>query len=130
MGAVRRALLFIIIKLMPYTLGFIDDADLSEHFDKHVTQNGEFDCADESEYLDLADSFLGEDLNPITTSECRRMCADGSEGDKLRLNRVTGEFGCLTNDNHIRTYFIADPLVHRHPSNKAYFTHCCAEVLC
>jgi hypothetical protein len=115
---------------MPYTLGFISVTDLIEHFDKHVTRNGEFDAVDENDYLALADSFLGEALNPITTHECQRRCADGSLGDKVRFNRVTGEFGCLTNDNYILTYFIANTRVHGLSSNDAYFTYSCGLVLC
>ena len=115
---------------MPYTLGFFDPDDLADHFDKHILQKRELDAADENEYLDLADSFLGEDLNPITTHECQRRCADGSDGDKLRFNHITEEFGCLSNDNHIRTYFIPDRAEHGHASNYLYFTHSCGLVLC
>jgi hypothetical protein len=115
---------------VPYTLGFIDAYQLSEHFDKHVTRQAEFAVATEVEYLDLADTFLGTRLDPNTTHECLRRCRDGSVGDKLRYNRITGEFGCLSRDNQIRSYFIIDPLVHRHPSNYQYFRHSCGLVLC
>lgn len=115
---------------MPYTLGFIDEDELAEHFDTHVTIQAEFALASEAEYLAEADRFLGEPLNPATTHECLRKCRDGSSGDKLRYNRITHELGCLSHDNWIRTYFIADPTRHRRASNYLYFTWSCKLVLC
>jgi filamentous hemagglutinin len=115
---------------MPYTLGFIDADELAEHFDAHITIQGEFAFATEAEYLTEADRFLGEPLDRATTHECIRKCRDGTGGDRLRYNKITQEFGCLSRDNHIRTYFKPDPTIHRKGSNYLYFRWSCSLVLC
>ena len=110
------------------TRGFDTAADLTEHFEKHVTRGNEFAVATEADYLALADKFLGEPLNRATTYECRRVRRDGSLGDKIRYNRITQEYGVLSADNVIRTYFIPDPAIHGHTTNFAYFRSECRKV--
>jgi hypothetical protein len=110
------------------TRGFYTAADLSEHFEKHVTIQKEFTVTTEAEYLKLADKFLGESLNTATTYECQRVRRDGSLGDKIRYNRITQEYGVLSVDNRIRTYFIADPAVHGFRTNFVYFRSECRKV--
>lgn len=112
---------------MPYTLGFIDALERDEHFDWHIRQRAEFACADSIEYERLTDEFLGQ---PLDTGmwECYRRKPDGSRGDYIRYNDVTGEFGVLSEINVIRTYFIPDPADHGLANNLAYFRQECAKV--
>jgi len=110
------------------TKGFDTPADLTEHFETHVTIQKEFAVTTEVEYLKLADKFLGEPLNKATTYECQRTRRDGSLGDKIRYNRVTQEYGVLSNQGVIRTYYIANPAVHGFRTNFIYFRWDCRRV--
>lgn len=111
------------------TNGFADAYLLAEHFDTHVTIQREFPVTNEQDYLELADAFLGGPLGPDTL-ECVRRCRDGSRGDTIRYNRVTHEYGVLSVDNYIRTYFIPNPAVHRCGTNLSYFQRECRKVKC
>lgn len=92
------------------THGFAAYEDLEEHFEAHVIFQNEFpDVQTETEYLELADNFLGKPLNSATTEECQRIKRDGSRSDFVRYNRVTEEFGILSISGVIRTYFIPTP---------------------
>lgn len=116
---------------MPYTLGFIDALERDEHFDWHITQRNEFPCPNSMEYEQMADDFLGRPWpHPLDTGmwECYRRKPDGSRGDYIRYNDVTGEFGVLSARNVIRTYFIPDPADHGLASNLDYFRQECAKV--
>lgn len=122
---------------MPLTLGFFDAQELTDHFEAHVVIHPEFPgITTEAEYLAKADQFLGAPIDAATTEECQRFCADGTLGDRLRFNRVTNELGCISTDNHVRTYFIVgrrsatNPRGHRQPTNYAYYRQSCREVLC
>lgn len=42
-------------------------------------------------------------------------------GGRVRLDITTQEFGIVTVQGHIRTYFIPDPSLHGYPSNVDYF---------
>jgi filamentous hemagglutinin len=86
--------------------------DLTEHFVRHP----EFGVATEAEYLELADAFLGGPLNPALTRQCIRR-----NGDRLRYNEFTEEFGILRIDGVIKTYYRPDPAVHGQGGNLAYF---------
>lgn len=110
-----------------YTRGFIDNVTLLLKFDKHVTRRREFTYATAVEYEEHADQFLGAPLGP-DVRECVRTKRDGSEGDKLRYNQVSEEFGSLANDNIIRSYFIPDPVRHHKATNLDYFEQACAEI--
>jgi filamentous hemagglutinin len=89
---------------------------LIDHFDHHGIDLG---LPDEVEYLRSADVFLGGP-RPETTWECRRR-----NGDLLRYNPLTEEFGVLRPDNAISTYYLPDPAVHRCPNNGEYFRREC-----
>jgi len=95
------------------TRGFATPEILTEKFAKH---RAEFGLVSEQEYLDLADAFLGGPLDPGTTWECRR-----NNGDLLRYNQGTEEFGVLRADNVIKAYYKPDPMIHRKPNNLEYF---------
>jgi hypothetical protein len=106
-------------------LSFATDEDLAEHFETHVTYQREFAVATKEEYLALANAFLGSPLDPTTTHECQRTNKDGTLGDKVRYNHSTQEFGILSVDNVIRTYYIPDPAVHGFRTNYDYYLWNC-----
>ncbi len=114
------------------TNGFLDDVLLAEHFDTHVTQQQEFDVDTQEEYLELADKFLGAPLDPTTTHERRRRHKAGGFGDTVRYNFVTEEFGIITRDGYIRTFFIPEPCGpprgHSEGTNLDYFLKACRKV--
>jgi pyocin large subunit-like protein len=66
-------------------------------------------------YEQLADMFLEGPRSTTTLEKIR------SNGDKLRYDSKTNEFGILSSAGVIKTYFIPDPLVHRLPTNYDYF---------
>jgi pyocin large subunit-like protein len=95
------------------TKGFASDDDLEEHFLDH---GADFGAATKEEYEEMADAFLGEPL-----SSTARQCTRQGSGDILRYDLATEEFGILTRNGIIRTYFVPDPRQHRHANNLAYF---------
>ncbi len=112
---------------MAYTLGFGHPLDLTSHFGDHVLSKGEFPhITTEVEYLYYADKFLGEPINNATTLERRRIKKNGIDWDLIRYNRVTQEYGILSQHNIIRSYYIANPLEHNFPTNLAYFNWDCS----
>jgi Phage portal protein len=85
---------------------------LSEHFGWH---RYDFDARTESEYEELAASFLADKNNPDIL-ELRRL-----NGDLVRFNPRTDEFGVLSGEGDIRTYYRVDPKSHSYPTNLDYF---------
>jgi hypothetical protein len=71
------------------------------------------------DYATLADTFLGSPLDPEHQVEGRR-----SDGDLVRLDLRTDEFGILSKSGHIVTYFKADPRTHEKGTNLEYFKEC------
>lgn len=100
---------------MPFTQGF-DPAFLDDHFDQH---GDDFGATTSEEYEARADMFLGGPKEPATY-ECTR-----KNGDVLRFDIYTEEFGVLRKDGVILSYYIPDPLWHRQPSNLDYFWQQC-----
>lgn len=98
---------------MLVTLGFMTPEDLADHFTKH---HAEFGFESEMEYLVAADAFLGRSLDLATTGQCHRR-----NGDLLRYNPSTEEFGVLGSNRVIKTYCKPDPVDHRQPNNLVYF---------
>lgn len=96
---------------MPFTLGFADTVKLIDHYDRHGT---DFGAKSEAEYEQQADSFLG---GPAATGtlECFRR-----NGDLVRYNTLTSEFGVLHADNTIGTYWRLNK-----QDNMAYFKRQC-----
>ena len=116
---------------MPYTCGFVDVTERNEHFDWHIRRRAEFPCSSPDEYERMADEFLGALLShPLDSGmwECYRRKSDGTRGDYIRYNDLTGEFGVLSENNVIRTYFIPDPLDHGMPNNLEYFRLQCGKI--
>jgi pyocin large subunit-like protein len=92
------------------------------HFKKHVLQRKEFACADEYAYEALASAFLDSPLGD-TTLQCRR-----PQGDIIRYDFVTLEFGIFGRNGFILSYFRPSTLNHFYPSNYCYFYYECWRV--
>lgn len=103
-----------------FTNGFISDSELTDHFDKHWREFGN-PSLDEDGYLAMADQFLGEGrCGTIVTVRCRG-------GDTIRYDPKTQEFGILSAERYIRTYYLPDPAKHRKGSNYEYFLIRCLD---
>lgn len=89
-----------------------DPGKLLQHFQDH---GPEFGAATEVEYEELADRFLAGPRG-LGTLECARV-----RGDIVRFNPTTDEFGVISSDGIIRTYFKPDPLIHRQATNLDYY---------
>lgn len=81
----------------PFTAGFATPSKLTEHFLKH---GADLALATEQDYLAQADTFLGGPLAPGVTEGVR-----ASDGDTVRFNAATQEYGVLRPDRTIRTYY-------------------------
>lgn len=96
---------------MPFTLGFASQAHLIDHFDQH---GADFGAATPAEYEARADTFLGGPMRP-GTQEGRR-----KNGDIVRYNIMTREFGVVTQTGIILTYWRLNKR-----DNMAYFRRTC-----
>jgi pyocin large subunit-like protein len=101
-----------------FTKGFYSYDELAEHFEDH---KGDFDAKDEAEYLALADAFLGGPMRD-TTLECPKRRRDGC---LTRYDYHTQEFGVLSPDGYIITYYKPKPNVHRLRTNRIYWNSDC-----
>lgn len=103
---------------MPFTRGFINAIELIDHFHKH---KHEFGTTTKEEYELLADTFCG---GPRETGILE--CVRSRDGDTLRYNPTTDEFGVLTSGQVIRTYFkLTDPRRLRGRTGLDYFRSEC-----
>ena len=85
----------------------------ADHFSDH---GADFSAVDEFDYERKADAFLSlPAVAPILEIIRPR------EGDTIRYNSVTDEFGIISHDGYIRTYYIPDPAEHGYPTNLDYF---------
>ena len=111
---------------MPFTHGFKTQWQLEDHFYDHC---GDFSvCGDNTsedmeKYEALADTFLGGPRGP-TTRECIRR----RDHARARYNLATEEWGVLSSDGYILTYYKPDPWRHGYPNNLAYFQIDCRKV--
>jgi len=98
-----------------FTNGF-DPAALSDHFLRHGLL---VRAINEGDYELRADDFVG---NPrrSTSHECTR-----ANGDFVRFDPFTNEYAVVSVAGIIRTYFIAEPIVHGYMTNYEYFNHSC-----
>src|SRR5215212_8151404 len=92
----------------PFTRGFIDALVLQDHYTKHAMLLGITTIQD---YGERADSFLGGPRDS-TTHECVRPPGRFA-GDIVRYNSATGEFGVVSRNRIIRTYYRLDLSRHR-----------------
>jgi pyocin large subunit-like protein len=79
------------------TRGFASHTHLLSHFGDHAS---DFSVSTLMEYEELADHFLSKPSTP-DMHECPR-----KQGDKVRFDKKTNEFGVIGSDGVIRTYFI------------------------
>ena len=103
--------------MVQFTNGFISPYHLEDHFDAH---RSDFDAASEEEYEEMADRFLGGPIRK-TTLECIRE----RNGDVIRYDIMTREFGILSRERNIKTYFKPRSAVHGERTNLAYFYREC-----
>ena len=101
------------MRLVPFTLGFRSPRKRARHFADHAI---DFGVTTEADYEQMADIFLGEALQPHTYERIRT-----NNGDIVRYNSVTEEYGVLSSDNYIRTYFKPDVLQHGLANNYDYY---------
>lgn len=104
---------------MPLLTKGFDPLELADHFKRH---GNKFGVKTAIEYELLADQFLG---GPKTTAcvECQR-----AQGDIVRYDYNTEEFGVLSSNRVIRTYFKPDPAIHGMANNRDYFQYMCKKV--
>lgn len=104
---------------MPIGLTFRTRLQLEQHFDDHKDEVG---ARDEAHYEQLASDFLSEE-RPSNTLECIRK----RDRARIRYNCVTQEFGIVTEDGIVQTYFKPDPRFHGKSTNRAYFEWECSK---
>jgi len=104
-----------------FTNGFKDGAALQDHFTRHGALLG---VATEDEYLERADAYCGAPVDPNNQHmhECTRR-----GGDRIRYNDLTEEWGVLSQDNVIRTYYILTAALAKYGSGLVYFNLECAK---
>lgn len=100
---------------VPYTQGFAAGF-LLDHFTRHAS---DFNATSAEEYELLADQFLGSPLNPPVL-ECYRV----GNGDLVRFDPSTNEFGVLAMSRVIRTYYVRRPST---VSSLSYFERQCGK---
>ena len=92
--------------------GFANESTLLDHFARHGAELG---AESASEYAAQAENFL---KGPLAEGGLERIRING---DLVRFNPATDEFGVLSQKGVIRTYFKPDPAVHGFTSNLEYF---------
>jgi hypothetical protein len=94
---------------------FATEGLLSRHFGEH---GSDFGATTASEYEQQAARFLTEqdpNILEFTRTKGYRI------GDTVRFNPDTDEFGVITSNGSIRTYYRPDPKLHGRPTNLDYF---------
>lgn len=91
---------------------FADKSKLDDHFARH---GSDFGAKNALEYQAQADKFLTAS-KPAGVLEKTR-----ANGDIVRYNPGTDEFGVVSSGGSIRTYYKPDPAVHGKGSNLDYF---------
>jgi hypothetical protein len=98
-----------------------------EHFVKHDRRGECFGAVDANDYEARAVSFLrGPSRQGVL--ECRRRTTLRCPGDTLRYDRITREFGIMTANGRVRSYYEPRPSRHRCPTNEDYFWQECRRV--
>ncbi|WP_433894213.1 RHS repeat-associated core domain-containing protein [Streptomyces sp. CA-111067] len=82
------------------------------HWGKHKGDYPQLQNA--KQYVEAAQRFMKSE-DPWIQTKVR------SNGDIVRYNRVTEDFGIMTPNGEIRTYYKPDPMVHGYASNQDYF---------
>lgn len=92
--------------------GTFSDHAMLDHYNRH---GQDFGAKTPADYERLADLFLNGP-RPVGALDQTR-----TNGDLVRYNPITDEFGIATPDGTIRTYFEPNPLIHGFPTNLDYF---------
>lgn len=92
---------------------FADQPRLMRHFADH---GADFGATTPDLYEQQAGNFL-TDADPNTLSRVR------ANGDIVRYNPLTDEFGVLSSNNVVRTYYRPNPAFHGYPTNLDYFLY-------
>jgi hypothetical protein len=105
-----------------FTLGFETPGKRADHFKEHVVIGGEFPgITSVLEYERLAIAFFGEIIDGVILLECVRWW----NGDVVRYNTVTNEFGVARANGIIKSYYKPDPSFHSFATNLDYFLDQC-----
>jgi RHS repeat-associated protein len=91
---------------------FGDNAKLQDHFNRH---GGDFGATSARQYDTMADGFLTGPRQSGVLEKIR------PNGDVVRFNPTTDEFGVVSGNGIVRTYYKPDPAVHGHATNLDYF---------
>lgn len=91
---------------------FGSEAQLKDHFDRH---GGDFGAKDAGDYQSKAAGFLTGAPKDGVQQFTRK------NGDVVRFDPKTNEFGVVKKDGTIKTYYKPDPQVHHHATNQDYF---------
>ena len=103
--------------------GFATQSLLDDHFVRHSGGFGpEYGYTDANSYEQGAVDFMrGSSPSGTYGSVLQRVRANG---DIVRFNPITDEFGVARSDGVIRTYYIPEPAIgHPYPTNLEYFLH-------
>jgi len=92
----------------------------ARHFQDH---GSDFGASDEFDYESMANSFLTNPLDSDTLEGTR-----GRDKATIRYNTATEEYGVISFDGYIRTYYKPDPAIHGLPSNLDYFNSNCNQI--
>ena len=91
---------------------FADQEKLADHFARH---GSDFGAKTALEYQAQADKFLTASKHSGILEKTR------ANGDIVRYNPTTDEFGVLSSGGSIRTYYKPDPTIHGKSSNLEYY---------
>jgi predicted phage tail protein len=91
---------------------FADQSKLNEHFAKHSSDFGSKNALD---YQTKASKFLTQSKSTEVLEKVR------ANGDIVRFNPTTNEFGIISKNGNIRTYYKPNPSIHGESSNLEYF---------
>jgi hypothetical protein len=89
-----------------------DPSELGDHYYRH---GADFGATTMAEYAQQADNFLGGAKTGQTLERVRE------NGEIVRYNVITDEFGVIGPDGVIKSYFRPDPNRHGYASNLDYF---------
>jgi hypothetical protein len=92
--------------------GFASERSLQGHWEKHGT---DFGAKNRAEYEKQAIRFLNGPATEGTLEKTR------TDGDVIRFNERTDEFGVRRHDGTVRSYFRPDPAEHGKATNLDYF---------
>jgi hypothetical protein len=93
---------------------FASQRRLTRHFGSH---GADFGARTAAQYQRQADRFLTGTRDSNTLERTR------PNGDVVRFNTRTNEYGVVSRSGIIRTYYRPDPSIHGHQTNMGYFLY-------